>query len=455
MQFKSTHRIIRALLARFLCLLHIALSIFVLYSAKKDLIYLIPIVGALLLLVETLVVIFCFKGREPTPCLSTLFLVYVVTIVACYWFLELENIRKMIVGQLKRTYQFTFDELISGDIATTIKVIWSQVELQIFFALIMFCRWIIPKSSLSPHGLAELLFKYFAISCDMLDFLTILSDSVLINHEKLVYWTLSVWSWSTIQFFIFVPKYDDEEKREFNAYITNSLLSTIFMDLPYLGVRVTAIFLFGSHNYNSYFFASKNLVMILLQIVRIQATLLERKIRQNKAASKLKEAAGFDKESEKKLFDPNHEAIRSYLVNKVQAKQAISKMTTKSSKEAISSTPNMIHVELSKPMSQQVLTDPAAAVIRVPATRPPRTLETVKNIKRNPLNNLSPIKAAHHSSSEEREASSSGSNQIELDSTSIASIENELKNNGNRQPRQNNPNQNGLMRSALQKQTAV
>ncbi|CAF0863113.1 unnamed protein product [Brachionus calyciflorus] len=312
MKLKSTHRIVRACLARILCLLHIGLSIFCLYSVKKDFLYLLPIIGAILLIFETGVIVVIFKGREPTRWFSTAFFVYVATIVPCYWFLELENIRKILSGLMIRDYKITRDQLM-GDIVSNIKIIWSQVELQIFFALIMFIRWLIPKSRLTPHGLSELLFKYFAISCDMLDFLSILQDSILIKNIHLVYWTLSAWSWSTIQFFIFVPKFESEEKNEFFAYITNSFLSVLFLDLPYFCIRIAALFAFGSHNYNSYFFATKNVVMILLQVFRIKATFSERKIRQDKLARSLKDKNGFDKEA-KKLFDPNEIARRNFLL---------------------------------------------------------------------------------------------------------------------------------------------
>lgn len=129
--------------------------------------------------------------------------------------------------------KFKYNEDI-GDITTFVKVVWSTLEIQIFFALLIFVRWIIPKSNLTPQDLAELLTKYFVISCDMLDFLTILQDDKLIKSETLVMLTLSVWSWSTFQFFIYVPSSDDEEKKYFSAYVTNSLLSVIFMDLPYM-----------------------------------------------------------------------------------------------------------------------------------------------------------------------------------------------------------------------------
>ena len=60
MTFKSTHRILRALFARFLCLSHIGLSIFVLYSVKKDSLFLIPSIGAILL-IGNIIMFFLFK----------------------------------------------------------------------------------------------------------------------------------------------------------------------------------------------------------------------------------------------------------------------------------------------------------------------------------------------------------------------------------------------------------
>jgi hypothetical protein len=297
MSCKHKTRLARAVFARLVCLLHIGLSIFVLYNVKQQLIYLIPIVGALLIVVEAIAMAACCKCKEPIAWLSPLFFIYVATIVSSIWFLELENIKNMKIGQLIKDYNI-YNRFSKDDITASIKVIWSQVEIQMFFAILIFVRWLMPKSHLSPRGLSELLFKYFAVACDMLDFLTIIQDNVLIVFDMLVYSTLAVWTWSTFQFFIYVPTYEDEEKREFNAYITNSLLSVIFLDMPYLCLRIIVIFAFGSHNYNSYFFSTKNIVMILLQIVRIKSTYEERRIRSNKYARHLKDQIGFDKEKQ-------------------------------------------------------------------------------------------------------------------------------------------------------------
>jgi hypothetical protein len=164
------------------CLIHIGLSIFALWHVKRDFLYLIPIVGAICLLGESAIVIAIFQGREPTRWFSSAFCIYVVTIVVCYWFLELENIIKLLSGlTMMRDYKVSLQDL-RGDIVSTIKIVWSQIELQVFFALIIFIRWLIPKSNLTHHGLSDLLFKYFAISCDMLDFLSILQDTWLIRY---------------------------------------------------------------------------------------------------------------------------------------------------------------------------------------------------------------------------------------------------------------------------------
>jgi hypothetical protein len=103
----------------------------------------------------------------------------------------------------------------------------------------------------------------------MLDFLTITQDQNLIRNSQLVYWSLSVWTWSTIQLFLFVPKSNDAaEKGKFQAYLTNSLLNVLFLDLPYFGIRIASILAFGTHSYNSYFFAAKNFVLIVLQFYK-------------------------------------------------------------------------------------------------------------------------------------------------------------------------------------------
>ena len=59
------------------------------------------------------------------------------------------------------------------------------------------------------------------------------------------------------------------------------------MDVPFLIVRMYAIFGCGKHDYTSYFFVFKNLVVILLQIARIQAICIERNQHRKDQVAKL------------------------------------------------------------------------------------------------------------------------------------------------------------------------
>jgi hypothetical protein len=111
---------------------------------------------------------------------------------------------------------------------------------------------------------------------DLLDFIDLLTYPQLYSNSRLVYATLSVWSISCIQFVIYIPEVKDNRLKELHSFLTNSLLTTFIMDIPFLIVRIYAIFGCGQHDYTSYFFAFKNFVVILLQIARIQAIIIER-----------------------------------------------------------------------------------------------------------------------------------------------------------------------------------
>jgi heme/copper-type cytochrome/quinol oxidase subunit 4 len=126
-KFATGQRLFRAIFARLLCLLHMALSIFVLYSIKEgNYMFLIPIVGTVFFVVELGVTCGCYNGREQLKWFSPMFFIYVITIIGCYWFLELENVQKSIKSGTRHSFFITQEDL-SGDITANIKVIWSKV----------------------------------------------------------------------------------------------------------------------------------------------------------------------------------------------------------------------------------------------------------------------------------------------------------------------------------------
>lgn len=95
----TQNRAFRALLTRFLCLGHLTLSAFILYHVKsQSLVYLVPTLATFVLLAESVWVVVIRRGSSPLAWVSTCFFIYVPTIVACYWLLELDNLPKITKG---------------------------------------------------------------------------------------------------------------------------------------------------------------------------------------------------------------------------------------------------------------------------------------------------------------------------------------------------------------------
>lgn len=283
------HRLIRLIIAHILCAIHMGLSIYVLYTIKaKTYLYFIPMFGTILFGVEAILSLVCYRCKEYFRGFSVLVLVYSITIIGSIWVLELHRINELKQNQWKIipiSFQYfptrfggmpgTFMK--PGDFLNNFKYVWSQVEIQVYLLLLLILRALLPKQdSISYYGKTDILFKYFATGMDLIDFIDLLTYPQLYFNSGLVYATLSVWSVSCLQFIIYVPEYKNDKLKELHSFLTNSLVTAFLMDIPFLIVRIYAIFGCGKHDYTSYFFVFKNLVVILLQIARIQAVIVEK-----------------------------------------------------------------------------------------------------------------------------------------------------------------------------------
>jgi hypothetical protein len=291
MKTKSTvrHRLIRLIIAHILCAIHMGLSIYVLYTIKgKTYLYFIPMFGTILFIVEAILSLACYRCKEYFRGFSVLVFVYSSTIIASIWVLELHRIQELKEDAWK-TFPISFQHVPTRfgnfpkpsikpqDFFKNFKYIWSQIEIQVYLFLLLILRALLPKQdSISYFGKTDILFKYFATGMDLLDFIDLLTYPQLYSNSRLVYGTLSVWSVSCLQFVIYVPEVKDNKLKELHSFLTNSLLTTFLMDIPFLIVRMYAIFGCGKHDYTSYFFVFKNILVILLQIARIQAIIVEK-----------------------------------------------------------------------------------------------------------------------------------------------------------------------------------
>ncbi|CAF2973226.1 unnamed protein product [Rotaria sp. Silwood2] len=294
------HRFIRLIIAHLLCAIHMGLSIYVLYTIKvKTKLYFIPMFGTICFFVEAIISLVFYRCKEYFRGFSVLIFVYSTTIIASIWVLELHRINQLKQDAWKNIpILFTHSPTPYGGIQKpwinpkeflkNFKYIWSQIEIQVFLFLLLILRALLPKQdSISYFGKTDLLFKYFTTGMDLLDFIDLLSYPQLYSNSRLVYATLIVWSISCLQFVIYVPEVSNNRLKELHSFLTNSLLITFLMDIPFLIVRLYAIFGCGSHDYTSYFFVFKNILLILLQIARIQAIIIERNRHRKDELSKL------------------------------------------------------------------------------------------------------------------------------------------------------------------------
>lgn len=294
------HRFIRLLIAHILCAIHMSLSIYVVYTIKvKSQFYFIPMFGTILFLAEAIISLLFYRCKEYFRGFSILVFVYSITIIGSIWVLELHRINELKQGVTKtvpilfqnfpnRFNTFQPQLIKPKEFLQNFKDIWSQIEIQVYLFLLLILRALLPKQdSISYYGKTDILFKYFATGMDLLDFIDLITYPQLYINTRLVYATLIVWSISCLQFVIYVPEVKNNKLKELHSFLTNSLLTTFLMDIPFFVVRIYAIFGCGKHDYTSYFFVFKNLVVILLQIARIQAIIVERNLHRKEQLAKL------------------------------------------------------------------------------------------------------------------------------------------------------------------------
>ncbi|CAF1317031.1 unnamed protein product, partial [Didymodactylos carnosus] len=222
-------------------------------------------------------------------------LIYSTTIISTIWILELHKIyeQKLKINVVTTQYYYVPWQK-PREFLRNFKYLWSQIEIQVYLFLLLVIRWLLPKQqSVTYYGKSDLLFKYFTTAFDMLDFLDMLNYPELYSNVRLVYSALSVWSLSCLQFVIYVRNINDNKLKEFRSYLTNSLLEVLFLDIPFLCVRIYAIFGCGKHDYYSYFFTTKNILMIILLLIRIRAIFDEKRHHQKQQMNKLQSTSNF------------------------------------------------------------------------------------------------------------------------------------------------------------------
>ena len=273
---------IQWIIARLICVMHLSLSVvfYRLSDFAPDLFF-VPIIGIGLVIVETVFLI-CFKFRFHYS--SILLLIYSVTIILSIWLLEIYKINQLVDSENQRASVEVFSTIYYATneprdkFFLTKKYILAQIQIQIYVFFIVFVKGLCEEKGHKRNTIV----KTWGTALDTLDFINLLIHPKLYADRVFVYTTLSIWSISCLQFVIDMSLIGNilrkKNHQRLAAIMTDATLSMLIMDVPYLCVRLYAIFGVRKHDYTSYFLVLKNIFTIILTTTEIRKNLHERSI---------------------------------------------------------------------------------------------------------------------------------------------------------------------------------
>jgi len=276
---KKKTALIRWFIARLLCLTHLIISIFLLLATKfAQHVFFIPIIGVSLIIFE-IITFSLLKFRFQFSFI--LLLTYSIFIISTIWLLELYRINHLITTRNQQASVEVFSVIYYAPIEPqenfflSNKYLWSQIQIQVYVFIIVILKGL---CEMRDHRL-EIIVKTWTNALDILDFINLLSYPILYSDINFVYVTLTIWSISCLQFTIEVSAIRNALiKRNYPrlaAIITYSLISVIITDIPYLIIRLYAIFGIRNNDYTSYFLVFKNIVIITIQTADVWITFTE------------------------------------------------------------------------------------------------------------------------------------------------------------------------------------
>jgi hypothetical protein len=261
--------LIRWFIARLLCLTHLIISIFLLLATKfAHPLFFIPIIGVGLIILEIIIISFLKFRIQYT---FFLLLTYSIFIISTIWLLELFRIEHLVSSHDKQASVEVFAVIYYAPIQPPNqfflynKYLWSQIQIQAYVFIIVILKGLCETKD---HKL-DIVVRTWTTALDILDFITLLNYPILYKDSRFVYITLFIWSISCSQFIIQISVIKNmllkRKCPRLAAILTYSFISMIVTDVPYIIIRLYAIFGVKNHDYTSYFLVWKNIIVITLQ----------------------------------------------------------------------------------------------------------------------------------------------------------------------------------------------
>jgi hypothetical protein len=187
------------------------------------------------------------------------------------------SVRSLFKYHIISILQSSIDEILALEDTTWIVVIQESLVY-----LLVFGRWILPRSEVSRAALSDLLLEYLAIASDIMELYAIFDEDVVQSNFGATYAILTIWSISFLQFvpvLVFKQKYRHLQSPrmskinracgEYFAEVVVTLTSILLQDGPFLCLRLYIMLRFELITYSLVFFVLKNIVAVLLLLYRL------------------------------------------------------------------------------------------------------------------------------------------------------------------------------------------
>lgn len=277
---KNLLDIFKAIGARILFISHACLSIYWTSDVKNSSYYWFLSGCVLFMVIELIIVIKVKKGEDWKWFCPSVFL-YLSAIISCVWLIELEKLEN-------RSRPENTTGIIIPGLGHQLSVSdWYLMIEQGLMLVLIVGRWLLPKGHMTRDELSQLLLVYFAIAADILDFFPIIAVEELRKEKRMIYAILAAWSWSLMQFtFVLTNRasLSGTVTRKRSVLATKAvkqyhiccetevwtlLIAVLMQDGPFVILRLVTVIHFEVQTFTIFFFLSKNIVVLILQLYRI------------------------------------------------------------------------------------------------------------------------------------------------------------------------------------------
>ncbi|KAF5288723.1 hypothetical protein FQA39_LY15295 [Lamprigera yunnana] len=292
---------VKAIITRLVFSAHSLLAIWQVTIFKKNVFFWYLSSPILLLFFEGIFTLTIKENQEWKWFCPSVF-IYLASIVPSIWLLEFDKMEKRIKS-LEETFNISANSALSfkelnNFIGTQIKLpelnlsteTWITLIEQFLMLILIIGRWMLPKGDLTKDQLSQILLVYIGTAADIIEFFDSCKDDKVASEPILVILTLTIWTWSLMQFTVVLTATKSRKSRMSttgptkkkphkccNIDIWGIALNIILQDAPFLTFRLLIIMHYNIISYMNVFFTCKNTLVILLQLYRLHVVYGENK----------------------------------------------------------------------------------------------------------------------------------------------------------------------------------